>query len=68
VVLQKETIDALLGLSIYGPRNAAIKDHVRKLHGRFARYDLPIEEVRQLVDESLGDHTLTGQLRRIREG
>ena len=64
---EQGTVEKLLALSVYGPRSAAIKQYVAKLHSRFARYDMPMEEVRKLLDKSLGSRTLTEELYRLRE-
>ena len=61
-------METLVALSVYGPRSAAIKRRVDKLRARFAKHVLPIQDVRNLVDQSLGSRTLTEELRVGREG
>ena len=48
-------------------REAAVAK-IRELHAQFARYALPIEELRKLLDKELGDKTLTDELYAMREG
>ncbi len=62
-----EKMDTLVALSVYSPRSAAIKRSIGRLRRRFAKYNLPVEEVRRLVDESLRSRTLTEELRQLQE-
>lgn len=45
---------------------ADIQAWIDQMKKRYAKYLLPIEEVRRTLDEEMGDHTLTEELFRMR--
>ncbi len=43
-----------------------IREYLERLHARYGKYALPAEEVRKIVDESMGDKSLTQVLFEMR--
>lgn len=63
MALEEDRLGTLVALSMYGPRTAAVRHQIEKMGRRFGRHLKPVEEVRQLVDQSMGSHLLTEELR-----
>ncbi|TAK24991.1 MAG: hypothetical protein EPO26_04510 [Chloroflexota bacterium] len=42
-------------------------DGIDALRQRFAKYDRPLADVRRLVDASMGQRSLTAELRKLRD-
>ena len=64
---RREAIEALVALSVFGPRHAAIRRSLEKLRRRFMKHAPSHAAVRQLVDESMGPRRLTDELQQLRK-
>lgn len=56
-----------LVLRLQGLRDPSISDNIARTQAKYGRYSLPIEEVRKLVDKTMGERTLTEVLSEMRE-
>lgn len=54
-------------LRLQGLSDPAISDYIAKTRARYGKYSMPIEQVRKLVDESMGEKSLTDILFKMRE-
>jgi hypothetical protein len=56
-----------LVLRLQGLGDPSIFDYIARTRAKYGRYSLPIEEVRKLVDKTMGERTLSQVLREMSE-
>ena len=59
--------DPSLLLRLQTSGDPAIYDYVTALRQQYGKYALPIEDVRRMVDEAMGEESLTALLFQMRE-
>ena len=55
-----------LALRLSALQSPEVGDSLRKLMKRYAQYATSADQVRAILDEALGDHTLTAELYELR--
>lgn len=45
-----------------------VKATIQRVTGKYAKHAVPIDELWEMMERALGDHTLTEELRAMREG
>ena len=51
----------------YSMQNPSVQESLEKLRTRHAKYAVPARELRAMLDEAMGDRTLTEELHKLRE-
>ncbi|MBI2909337.1 MAG: hypothetical protein HYX92_16960 [Chloroflexi bacterium] len=63
---KSEDAVALL-LRLQSLNDPVISSYISKMRAKYSKYALPAEEARRIVDESMGEKTLTDILNEIRD-
>lgn len=65
--LEHPTNNLPLLLRLQSLSDPSVSNYIAKTKSKYGKYLLPIEEVRRVVDESMGEATLTEILNQMRE-
>ena len=63
----KSSAGSEMAQRFYSMQDRSVRASLDKMRTQFAKYAVPAQELRAMLDETMGDRTLTEELHRLRE-